>query len=67
MYPCKRSKNINRKNTLLKLINISGEILKDIKLSLDQILIDISFLTAGIYIVQIYDGSNFRVTKFIKN
>jgi len=36
-------------------------------LSLDQILIDISFLTAGIYIVQIYDGSNFRVTKFIKN
>ncbi len=55
------------KNTSLKLINISGQILKDIKLSLDQTLIDISFLTAGIYIVQIYDGSNFRVTKFIKN
>ena len=55
------------KNTSLKLINISGLILKDIKLSLDQILIDISFLTAGIYIIQIHDGSNFRVTKFIKN
>ena len=48
-------------------MNISGQILKDIKLSLDQTLIDISFLTAGIYIIQIQDGSNFRVTKFIKN